>query len=70
MKFVVKVFILFMAYHQSACAQHRVLVLPYEDALLLSDFTDDLAEASQTTPFEAKKNLANRFMYCSSKRCS
>lgn len=37
--------------------EHLVLVLPYEDALLLSDFTDDLAESSSLTPFEAKKIL-------------
>jgi hypothetical protein len=51
--------ILFALWTDTSLAQHRVLVLPYEDALLLSDFTDDLAEASQMTPFEAKKILRN-----------
>jgi hypothetical protein len=44
-------------YVSHTTAQHRVLVLPYEDVLLLSDFTDDLAESSSLTPFEAKKIL-------------
>ena len=57
MKRFVLVFLVIGMYVNQTLAQHRVLVLPYEDALLLSDFTDDLAESSSLTPFEAKKIL-------------
>jgi len=38
-------------------AQTRIMVLPYEDIMLLSDHTDEIAEASGLTPFEAKSKL-------------